>query len=99
MPLLSRITIESFWWNCEILFCVILIFLACQDGKYGKNCLKTCSANCVNPQCNKMTGECIGGCNDGWQELECTQSLFLFLIPFLFKHGLTFCISINVSLL
>ncbi|XP_063443549.1 multiple epidermal growth factor-like domains protein 10 [Mytilus trossulus] len=46
---------------------------ACQNGKYGKNCLETCSANCVNPQCNKMTGECMGGCNDGWLDSNCTQ--------------------------
>ncbi|CAG2246008.1 unnamed protein product [Mytilus edulis] len=32
---------------------------ACQAGTYGKGCRETCSVNCTNQTCNKITGNCI----------------------------------------
>lgn len=57
-----------------------LCFTACNGGKYGKDCLQECSANCLTPPCDHITGECSNGCNDGWLGSNCTQSLFLFSI-------------------
>ncbi|XP_076075891.1 uncharacterized protein LOC143046657 [Mytilus galloprovincialis] len=46
---------------------------ACQAGLYGKGCVKTCSTNCLNPECHKVTGECFGRCKDGWQGFDCSE--------------------------
>ncbi|XP_052071237.1 multiple epidermal growth factor-like domains protein 10 isoform X2 [Mytilus californianus] len=46
---------------------------ACKAGTYGKDCLATCSTNCLNQQCYGVTGECFEGCNDGWQGFDCSQ--------------------------
>ncbi|CAC5417493.1 unnamed protein product [Mytilus coruscus] len=45
----------------------------CQAGTYGNDCLETCSVNCFNQTCNKITGECLLGCNSGWLGFNCTQ--------------------------
>ncbi|VDI50988.1 Hypothetical predicted protein [Mytilus galloprovincialis] len=47
---------------------------ACNGGKYGKDCLQECSANCLTPPCDHITGECSNGCNDGWLGSNCTQT-------------------------
>ncbi|VDI77999.1 Hypothetical predicted protein [Mytilus galloprovincialis] len=44
-----------------------------QAGTYGKDCLATCSTHCLYPQCHGVTGECLVGCNDGWQGFDCSQ--------------------------
>lgn len=61
----------------HVLVIKILYFTACALGRYGQNCSEGCSANCLNPQCNHETGECIDGCKDGWQGFNCTHSVFL----------------------
>lgn len=54
--------------------CVCLT-LECTFGKYGVNCMETCSVNCnVSISCNRTTGVCIGGCQPGWIGLHCDQS-------------------------
>lgn len=70
---------------CQLKECSIMIwqyiianftmFTACQTGTYGKDCLATCSTNCLNQHCNEVSGECFE-CHTGWQGFNCTQSLF-----------------------
>lgn len=51
----------------------------CVDGRYGQNCLNTCTSHCkYNNVCNHLTGQCEGGCDVGWTgsfcEKACVQS-------------------------
>ncbi|XP_052694711.1 tyrosine-protein kinase receptor Tie-1-like [Crassostrea angulata] len=51
----------------------------CVDGRYGQNCLNTCTSHCkYNNVCNHFTGQCEGGCDVGWTgsfcEKACVQS-------------------------
>mgnify|MGYP003691311099 CR=1 FL=1 len=39
--------------------------LGCSDGQYGYNCVENCSITCGD-NCDKITGQCIGGCRAGW---------------------------------
>ncbi|XP_062581996.1 uncharacterized protein LOC134243770 [Saccostrea cucullata] len=34
------------------------------------SCGQTCSQNCEG-DCNRMTGECINGCKEGWRGIQC----------------------------
>lgn len=46
----------------------------CPEGLYGYNCDKQCSENCGDPnKCNRMTGQCKGGCQAGWTEGRCEK--------------------------
>ncbi|KAK6990663.1 delta-like protein 4, partial [Biomphalaria glabrata] len=46
----------------------------CQEGKWGDNCSSPCSSNCITyDTCNKMTGECQGGCKPGFQTPNCEK--------------------------
>ena len=50
---------------------------ACQDETYGHNCTKQCSArHCKNVTsfCMPTTGECEGGCQDGWTGIDCSKA-------------------------
>lgn len=40
---------------------------------YGENCNMSCSKNCVNQTCDRMTGICLNGCKDG---TNCDQGIF-----------------------
>lgn len=41
---------------------------ACEAGKYGKACSKSCGA-CLNSiDCDHITGSCELGCEPGWQK-------------------------------
>ncbi|XP_062590747.1 multiple epidermal growth factor-like domains protein 11, partial [Saccostrea cucullata] len=42
----------------------------CADGEYGENCLETCGA-CRRPPCDLRTGQCAGGCLDGYTGILC----------------------------
>lgn len=45
---------------------------ACQPGKFGSNCMQTCSTHCSgNGSCNQITGDCDNGCKDGWTGSKC----------------------------
>lgn len=47
----------------------------CPFGKYGLSCKHNCSAACKSAyNCNITTGECVGGCQPGWEGLKCDQS-------------------------
>nr|XP_034319182.1 receptor-type tyrosine-protein phosphatase alpha-like [Crassostrea gigas]XP_034319183.1 receptor-type tyrosine-protein phosphatase alpha-like [Crassostrea gigas] len=48
----------------------------CIEGYYGKDCNKMCSnCNSSAPSCNKDTGTCFFGCNDGWESPSCAVPL------------------------
>lgn len=46
----------------------------CVDGRYGQNCLNTCTSHCkyINV-CNHLTGQCKGGCDVGWTGSFCKK--------------------------
>nr|XP_022307521.1 uncharacterized protein LOC111113519 [Crassostrea virginica] len=44
----------------------------CQDERYGFDCKQQCSGHCRdNDPCNKVTGQCDGGCAHGWYGQHC----------------------------
>lgn len=52
----------------------VCIFVACDSGYYGKDCRHGCSVNCnIAYDCDKSTGQCIGGCKSGWTGTVCDQ--------------------------
>ena len=49
-------------------------FTECDVGLYGANCEGFCSADCRKPGvCDKVTGQCEGGCQAGWKNAKCDQ--------------------------
>ncbi|XP_076115345.1 uncharacterized protein LOC143083059 [Mytilus galloprovincialis] len=46
---------------------------SCDNGFYGSGCLEKCSFNCNISLCNHISGECIGGCKNGWMGVNCTD--------------------------
>ncbi|CAG2250517.1 unnamed protein product [Mytilus edulis] len=46
---------------------------ACDEGKFGGQCLQDCSANCLSSPCDHITGQCIAGCIKGWEGFNCTE--------------------------
>lgn len=50
------------------------LIVECQPGKFGYNCKNTCSVNCKDyNSCDKTSGNCAGGCLDGWQGNHCDR--------------------------
>ena len=48
------------------------ILAACPSGRYGYNCQENCSSNCgVLERCDRVTGQCEGGCQLGWKGTTC----------------------------
>ncbi|XP_067677272.1 receptor-type tyrosine-protein phosphatase mu-like [Haliotis asinina] len=48
----------------------------CIYGSYGTNCNHNCSdRKCKgdNSSCDRFTGKCTGGCQAGWNGIDCTQ--------------------------
>lgn len=53
------------------------LIAGCPSGQYGKNCLDTCSENCiVASKCDRFTGQCEGGCKQGWTGTTCDQGKY-----------------------
>ena len=51
----------------------------CDVGLYGANCEGVCSPNCIKPGiCDKVTGYCDGGCQDGWTQIKCDAGKTVF---------------------
>ena len=47
----------------------------CSSGFYGQYCQENCSTYCIVPgSCDRMTGQCEGGCQAGWKEPKCNAS-------------------------
>ena len=54
------------------------LFLDCQEGLYGRNCLQNCSMTCGDPgRCDMRTGHCNGGCQVGWTGAMCETGYHL----------------------
>lgn len=55
----------------------IQLFLACGNNTYGQGCPLTCR-NCLylyGEQCHHVTGQCIRGCDVGFQGKRCNQGI------------------------
>lgn len=51
------------------------MFTECSPGFYGQDCQENCSTNCIVPRrCQRVTGQCEGGCHAGWKEPKCNTS-------------------------
>ena len=47
----------------------------CSGGFYGQYCQENCSTYCIVPgSCDRMTGQCEGGCQAGWTQSKCDKS-------------------------
>ncbi|XP_041374924.1 multiple epidermal growth factor-like domains protein 11 [Gigantopelta aegis] len=48
----------------------------CDTGKYGDKCAMFCAIrNCINKDvCPREDGECLGGCNFGYEGLDCLRA-------------------------
>ena len=57
-----------------------LFYLVCDNSTYGSNCVHNCSRNCLNDSpCNKETGHCEAGCNQGYSNKLCNQGNLMFI--------------------
>ena len=43
----------------------------CADKKYGPFCSKNCGFCLNTAQCHHVSGECLNGCDKGYQGLDC----------------------------
>ena len=59
----------SFCWNF-----IDMIVLACEHGRYGKNCSHNCSSNCKT--CKHTDGTC--SCYAGWSGPNCSIGIYVF---------------------
>lgn len=58
------------------MWCVLffIFVIDCKEGFYGANCSKQCYGNCRdNAACDHVTGQCKGGCEEGWTGLLCEK--------------------------
>lgn len=47
----------------------------CPPGRFGLDCRKRCSNNCVNSEpCDHVSGVCFNGCQDGFVGTSCNNS-------------------------
>ena len=50
----------------------------CTVGLFGDNCAEFCSPNCKKSGlCDKVTGQCEGGCQAGWTQSKCDASMYV----------------------
>lgn len=60
--------------SCNTLTEYFFLFIVCSLGHYGMNCRKQCSGHCINNVlCDHVSGECMGGCTDGYIGTSCNN--------------------------
>ncbi|KAH9503047.1 hypothetical protein Btru_075814 [Bulinus truncatus] len=47
----------------------------CDVGNYGTNCSSPCPTNCRTDECDVQSGQCTGGCKDGYDGIKCEKEL------------------------
>lgn len=53
------------------------LFEECSPESYGRNCLQNCSESCyMSKICDRKTGACDGGCEEGWKPPLCNEGIF-----------------------
>lgn len=58
----------------EIELYYLHVFLECDDGTFGNDCVHQCSDHCLSDSpCNKQSGQCVGGCELGYTSSDCSQ--------------------------
>lgn len=73
--------------------------VVCKSGYYGKECKQQCSINCnVTTQCNKVTGQCEGGCKPGWTGNTCDHSMNIWLLYLKRRRNFIFYIQLKLLL-
>ena len=55
--------------------------VACESGKYGKDCNYTCGNCKSNSACDHVTGECTG-CAAGYHGSLCMTGKRCFILPY-----------------
>lgn len=60
---------------------LIVLFLLCDEGKFGRGCNELCG-NCMvdemlSWQCHHVNGYCLSGCNPGFYGDRCLQRNFI----------------------
>lgn len=59
--------------------------VVCQQGYYGNRCTGICSKNCFQSRnCDRFTGDCNRGCQQGWMGSKCDQRKTMFFKFFIF---------------
>lgn len=57
------------------------IIVECTAGYFGSNCVNQCSENCnLTRACDRLTGQCDGGCIPGWNGATCNESKHKFVV-------------------
>lgn len=61
-----------YWPNSFNIFCIflnVLCLTVCDGGTYGPDCSQQCF--CRDAVCDKVTGLCPGGCQEGYSGPNC----------------------------
>lgn len=56
---------------CSI--CIDVYNIACEAGKYGRNCLQNCGHCKERDQCHYVDGFCVEGCSAGFNGSRCIE--------------------------
>ncbi|XP_046551927.1 protein draper-like [Haliotis rubra] len=63
----NNLTIQT---SDYLTLCEVQIFV-CSHGWFGEDCDKQCHCSLNTEVCEKITGQCLGGCAPGYMEIDC----------------------------
>ena len=69
----------SYVFRTITVLCLILIYIACESGTFGRECRELCGKCKGNYTCHHINGTCTEGCIPGYIGLQCDQGTFLWL--------------------
>lgn len=76
---------SALYLSCIFSYYVPSIKKECPEGLHGPNCQKSCSMNCgVRGKCDRVTGQCVGGCQAGWIHIQCDTSKYFSFVYWTF---------------